>query len=200
MRRQVAASHTVICGDFPVFSTTALPEKPINRAFRAAWCGKSAFFLPYQPPPSYVRERLASLAIAEYVRFFFVYIVSGVRQCRLPRQGRGEGASAVVAALCSGKSLHQHDVWTCHPHSAASQWVQGVCVAAWRGRHGAGRRRSSGSGVSLCPRHADAGLSYICDSDGDSRPPSLPLPCSHAVFLHHTYGRGQEPPSGWPST
>lgn len=44
--RQVAASHSVICGDFPVFSTTALPGKPCLWAFRAAWCGKSAFFLP----------------------------------------------------------------------------------------------------------------------------------------------------------
>ena len=70
IRRQVVASHTVICGNFPDFSTTSLPEKPCLWAFRAARREKSAFLLRKQPPPPYAPKRLAPLAIAEYVTVF----------------------------------------------------------------------------------------------------------------------------------
>jgi len=58
-------------GIFQIFPLPLYPESPCIGTFRAARSAKEGIRQRKQPPPPYARERLARLAIAEYVTMFY---------------------------------------------------------------------------------------------------------------------------------
>ena len=140
------ASHAVICGIFPDFSTTSLPEKPINRAFRAARREKSALLLRKQPPPPYAPKRLAPLAIAEYVTDFCHIVGYCFGAVSFSRGHENGGAHPRLWRLYGVISRYTYTVqWPIISISAASYGCKGVCNITDFLHHTYGRRLSMAS-------------------------------------------------------
>ena len=132
IRRQVAASHAVICGNFPDFSTTSLPGKSINRDFsgRAA---REKRLSPAKAAPTALRPRATCLTCHSGICHGFLSRRRGLLRGSVifARPRKWWGASAVVAALWSDKPLHTHCAMAYHLHQCRKLWVQG-CLQYYR--------------------------------------------------------------------
>ena len=99
IRRQVVASHTVIYGNFPVFSTTSLPEKPIYRGFSGRRVREKRIPTA-KAAPTALRPRATCPTCHSGICHGFLSHRRGLLRGRVKtRQGQQRGASAVLATL-----------------------------------------------------------------------------------------------------
>ena len=89
IRRQVVASHAVICGNFPDFSTTSLPGKPIYRGFSGRAAREKRLSTAIAAPTALRSEPTCPTCHSGICHEFPYTIVSAAWQCQ-----NGAGAAA----------------------------------------------------------------------------------------------------------
>ena len=132
IRRQLVASHAVICGNFPDFSTTSLPEKSMYRDFSGRAVRKKRISTAIAAPTALRPEATCPTCHSGICHGFLSHRRGLFRGSVIfERSRKWWGASAVVAALWSDKPLHIHCAMAYHLHQCRKLWVQG-CLQYYR--------------------------------------------------------------------
>jgi len=132
IRRQVVASHAVICGNFPDFSTTSLPGKSIFRDFSGRRVREKRIPTAEAAPTALRPRATCPTCHSGICRGFLSHRRGLLRGSVIfVRPRKWWGASAVAAALWSDKPLHTHCAMAYNLHQCRKLWVQG-CLQYYR--------------------------------------------------------------------